>query len=157
MGKNNLVVEREKLQFTMSREFNAPIEKVWKAHTDPEAVAKWWGQRTSETIVEEMDVRVGGKWRYIQREKDGTEYAFRGEYKEVEEPTKLVSTFEFEPMAGHIATDHMTLESLPNGGTKITTVSTFDTLEDLDGMIASGMEGGAEESWDQLQEFVEQS
>lgn len=157
MSRNNLVVEREKLQFTMSRVINAPIEKVWKAYTDPEAVAKWWGQRASETIIDEMDVRVGGKWRYIQREKDGTEYAFNGEYKEVEAPTKLVSTFEFEPMPGHITTDHLTLESLPDGRTKITAVSTFDNVEDLDGMIASGMEGGAEESWDQLQELVEQA
>jgi len=157
MSKNNLVVEREKLQFTMSREFSAPIEKVWKAYTDPEAVAKWWGQRRSKTIVDKMDVRVGGKWRYIQREKDGTEYAFNGEYIEVEAPTKLTSTFEFEPMPGHIITDHATFESLPDGRTKMTVVSTFDNLEDLDGMIASGMESGAEESWDQLEEFLTQA
>lgn len=157
MGKNNLVVEREKLQFTMSRELNAPIEKVWKAYTDPEAVSKWWGQRSSETIVEEMDVRVGGKWRYIQREKDGTEYAFRGEYTEVEVPTKLTSTFEFEPMPGHISTDHAVFEALPDGRTKMTVISTFANVEDLDGMIASGMEGGAEESWDQLEEYLTQA
>lgn len=157
MSKNNLVVEREKLQFTMSREFSAPIEKVWQAYTDPEAVAKWWGQRRSETIVDKMDVRVGGKWRYIQREKDGTEYAFNGEYIEVEAPTKLTSTFEFEPMPGHIITDHAVFEALPDGRTKMTVISTFDNLEDLDGMIASGMESGAEESWDQLEEFLAQS
>lgn len=153
MGKNNLVIEREKLQFTMSRVFQAPRERVWEAFVNPELIPKWWGRRISTTVVDEMDVRVGGKWRYIERADDG-EYAFRGEYKEIVPPEKLVYTFEFEPMAGHIITDHVMLEALSDSSTKVTTVSTCESLEDLDGMINSGMEKGATETWDQLEELL---
>jgi uncharacterized protein YndB with AHSA1/START domain len=153
MGNNNLVIEREKLQFTMSRVFQAPRERVWNAFTSPELIPRWWGRRKSTTVVDEMDVRIGGKWRYIEKSDDG-EYAFRGEYKEIIAPERLVYTFEFEPMPGHITTDHITLEALPDGTTKVTTVTTCDSLEDLDGMINSGMEKGATETWDRLEELL---
>jgi uncharacterized protein YndB with AHSA1/START domain len=104
-----------------------------------------------------MDVKVGGVWRYIQKEADGSEYAFNGIYKEVKAPERLAYTFEFEPMAGHITTDTLIFEELPGGKTKITARSTFDTLEDLEGMLQSGMESGANESWDQLEELVANS
>ena len=154
MSKNNLVVEREKLSFTMSRVFDAPRELVWKVYTDPELVSKWWGLRNSTTIVDKMDVKVGGVWRYIQKDAEGNEYAFNGVYKEVVAPERLTYTFEFEPLAGHIATDTLTFEEQPDGKTKITARTTFDTLEDLEGMLQSGMEDGANETWDRLEELL---
>lgn len=156
MSKNNLVVNQEELAFTMSRVFDAPRELVWKVCTDPDLIPQWWGPSYLTTIVDKMDVKVGGVWRYIQKDAEGNEYAFNGVYKVIEPPERLAYTFEFEPMAGHISIDTMTLEALPDGKTKITTRTTFDTLEDLEGMLQSGMEGGAVEAWDRLEELLVQ-
>jgi uncharacterized protein YndB with AHSA1/START domain len=154
MNKSNLVVMREEKAFEMSRLFDATPERVWRICTDPLMIPKWWGLRSQTTIVDKMDVRVGGGWRYIQKDANGNEYAFRGEYKVVEPPHKLVATFEFEPMAGHIVTDHYRFEAQPGGKTKVIVKSVFDTLEALEGMLQSGMEEGANESWDRLEELL---
>src|SRR5688572_22357381 len=113
MSKNHLEVKRDERAITMSRILNAPRERVWEAYTNPELIPQWWGPRTHTTTVDQMDVRVGGVWRYISRDTDGNEYAFNGVYKKVEAPERLISTFEFEPMAGHISTDALILEELP--------------------------------------------
>lgn len=141
------------LEIAMSRVFDAPRELVFTAYTDPEMVAQWWGLRTSTTIVDRMDVRPGGTWRFVQRETDGTEYAFNGEYREVTPPERLTYTFEFEPMPGHVIVDTVTFEDL-GGKTRVTATSLFQSMEDRDGMLASGMEGGANESWSQLAELL---
>jgi uncharacterized protein YndB with AHSA1/START domain len=154
MSKNNLVVNRDELAFTMTRIFDAPRDLVWKVYTDPNLVPRWWGLRSDTTIVDRMDVKPGGIWRYVQKDAEGNEYAFNGVYKEVQAPERLVYTFEFEPLAGHITTDTLTLEELPGGRTKITARTTFDNLEDLEGMLQSGMEGGAVETWDRLEELL---
>lgn len=154
MNKNNLVVDRPALAFSMSRVFNAPRELVWKAYTDPALVPEWWGPRYLTTVVEKMEVKVGGAWRYIQKDAKGNEYAFNGVYTQVQPPERLAYTFEFEPMAGHISTDTLIFEELPDGKTRITAITTFDNLEDLEGMLQSGMEGGAVETWDRLEELL---
>ena len=154
MNKNNLVILREEKAFAMSRIFNAPPERVWRIYTDPAMIPKWWGPRTLSTVVDAMDVRVGGRWRYIQNDGNGNTFAFRGEYKIVDPPKKLVATFEFEPMAGHIVTDTYLFDALPEGKTQVVVKSVFETLEALEGMLQSGMEGGADESWDRLEELL---
>ena len=154
MSKNNLVVDRAAHAYTMSRVFDAPRELVWKVCTDPELLPKWWGPRYLTTAVDKMDLKVGGVWRYIQKDAEGNEYAFNGVYKEVVPPERLTYTFEYEPMAGHISTETITFEELPDGKTKITSRTTFNTLEDLEGMLQSGMEGGAVETWDRLEELL---
>jgi uncharacterized protein YndB with AHSA1/START domain len=155
MNENNLVVDRAALAFSMSRVFDAPRELVWKVYTDAALVPEWWGPRYLTTVVEKMDLKVGGEWRYIQKDARGNEYAFNGVYKEVKAPERLAYTFEFEPMAGHISTDWITFEELPDGKTRVVARTTFDTLEDLEGMLQSGMEGGAVETWDRLEELLE--
>ena len=155
-GRNNLVVEREKLSYTMSRIFNAPRERVWKVVTDPKFIPLWWGPRDHPTIVDKMQVRMGGKWRSTQKHPDGNEFASSGVYKEVLAPRRLTYTFEFELMPGHIATETEIFEDLPGDRTMITSTTVFNTLEDLEGMLQSGMEGGAVESWDQLEEILKQ-
>jgi len=154
MSKNNLVVNRDERAFSMSRVFDAPRELVWKVYTDPTLVSRWWGRKNSTTIVDKMEVEAGGVWRYIEQGAEGNEYAFNGVYKEVKVPERLVYTFEFEPLAGHISTDTITFVELPDGKTKITARTTFDTLEDLEGMLQAGMEGGAVETWDRLEELL---
>ena len=140
-------------EIVMTRTFDAPRELVFKAFTDPELIAKWWGLRGTTTIVETMDVRPGGAWRYISRGPNGEEYAFRGEYREVVAPEKIVQTFEFEPMPGHIVVDTAIFEER-DGKTYFTNTSVFDTKEERDGMLNSGMEGGAAESYDRLDELL---
>lgn len=140
-------------EFVMTRVFDAPRELVFKAYTNPETISQWWGQRASTTIVDKMDVRPGGVWRYIQRAADGTEYAFHGEYREITPSERVVNTFEFEGMPGHVVLDSATFEDL-DGKTKLTVISLFDSVEDRDGMLESGMEAGANETWDRLAEYL---
>lgn len=151
--KNKLVVSLPSdTEILQVRSFDAPPDLVYKAFTDPTLIPKWWGPRNTTTTVDEMDVRVGGKWRYIQHGDDG-EYAFRGEYREIVPGKKVVSTFEFEPLAGHISVEHTTYE--PEGsGTKLTTLSKFSSKEDRDGMLQSGMEQGAGETLDRFEELL---
>jgi uncharacterized protein YndB with AHSA1/START domain len=137
----------------MSRTFNAPRELVWAAYTEPYHVAKWWGLRNSTTIVDKFDLRPGGEWRYVQRMPEGEEYGFRGEFREIVPPAKLVSTFEFEGMPGHVVVDSATFEE-QDGMTTVTVISTFASKEDRDGMLQSGMAEGANESWDRLEELL---
>ena len=144
---------RGKRQVSMSRVFDAPRERVFRAYTDPKLIPRWWGPRRHTTKVDAMDVRKGGKWRYVSRDEDGTEYAFRGEYREIVPPERLVSTFEFEGMPGKVIVDTATFEVFGRK-TKVTVTSQFASLEDLEGMLASGMEDGALESWDRLAELL---
>jgi uncharacterized protein YndB with AHSA1/START domain len=140
-------------EIVMSREFDAPRELVFKAYTDPLLIPQWWGLRSNTTRVEQMDSRPGGAWRYVQTSPDGQEFAFHGEYRAVSPPERLVSTFEFEGMPGHVIVDTLTLEEI-DGRTRLTTTSVFASKEDRDGMIASGMESGAAESLDRLAELL---
>jgi uncharacterized protein YndB with AHSA1/START domain len=142
-------------EYVMVHDFKAPRDLVFRAYTDPELIPQWWGQRASTTVVDYMDPRPGGTWRYIQRGADGTEFAFRGEYLEVLPIDKLVYTFEFEPMPGHVVTDSIEFVDI-EGGTRMIGTSIFTSKEDLEGMLASGMEAGANESWSQLDELLEQ-
>ncbi len=144
------VVDRGKRHIVMSRVFDALRERVFRAYTDPKLIPQWWGPRLSTTTVERMEVRKGGRWRYVSRDPDGTEYAFHGEYREVVPPDRLVSTFEFEGMPGHVVLDTATFEER-GGRTTLTITSLFETVEDLEGMLQSGMESGARESHDRLE------
>jgi uncharacterized protein YndB with AHSA1/START domain len=106
-------------------------------------------------IIDKMEVRPGGVWRYIHRGADGQEFAFHGVYHEVRPPERLVSTFEFEGAPGHVVLDTATFEDL-GGKTRLTTRSVFQTIEDRDAMVQSGSEEGATESWDRLEELLSQ-
>lgn len=155
MSKNNLVVNREKLETEMSRVFDAPRELVWKVNVDPKLIPQWWGPKNTVTIVEEMDVRPGGKWRYVHEGENGEKYAFYGEYKDLKEPEFITWTFNFEPIGpGHEITETVRFEVLADGKTRVHTTSHYKSIEDLDGMVQSGMEGGATETWDRLEELV---
>jgi uncharacterized protein YndB with AHSA1/START domain len=141
----------------MTREFDAPRQLLFRAYTDPDQIQKWWGPSYLTTTVDQMDVRVGGAWRFIQRDSEGNEYAFSGVYQEIVEPERLVYTFEFEglPEPGHYLTEAITLAELPDGKTRLSSISMYQTIEDLEGMVASGMESGAVESTERLAALVE--
>ena len=155
MKKINVIAKPGTHEVTMTREFDAPRELVYKAHTDPALVARWWGLRNSTTIVDKMEVKQGGLWRFVQRDLDGKEWGFHGVYHQVAPPERLVYTFEFEGMPGHVLLETMSFEALGSNRTRIIDSSVFQSVEDRDGMIASGMEVGAAESWDRLGEILE--
>jgi uncharacterized protein YndB with AHSA1/START domain len=140
-------------EIVMSRVFNAPRKLVFQVYNDPKSIPHWWGPNSLTTVVETMDVRPGGKWRFIQRAVDGKEYAFHGEYIEIAAPERIVVTFEFEGMPGHVVTDTLTLEDI-DGKTRMTVRSLFQSKEDRDGMLQSGMEEGANESYERLEDFL---
>ena len=156
MAKTTFTVKREELKVIIERVFDAPRELVWKAFNDPDSIPHWWGPKFLTTTVEKMDVRPGGVWRYVQRDPDGNEYAFNGVYREID-PLKLVSrTFNFEGIPGdHELIETATFEDVEEGKTKVTATAVYANVEDLDGMVNSGMEAGATESWERLAELVE--
>ena len=133
------------------RTFDAPREQVWQAFTDPEIVPRWWGPHGTTTTVAEMDVRPGGKWRYVSRASDRDDVEFYGEYLEVTPPAGFRWTFMFDvegvgPQGGPEA---FTFEDL-GGKTKVRSIANMGSPEILEGALATGMVGGAIETWDRL-------
>lgn len=140
-------------EIVITRVFDAPRELIFKTITDPALIPRWWGPRDHTTRVDTMDVRPGGQWRFVSTDAGGNEYAFRGEYREITPPEQIVQTFEFEGFPGHISVETMRLVE-HDGKTTVSTTALFDTVEERDGMLQSGMEAGATESWDQLAELL---
>jgi uncharacterized protein YndB with AHSA1/START domain len=140
-------------EIRIEREFDAPRDRVFALMTDPKLIPEWWGPRSTTTTVDEMDVRAGGRWRFIARDADGTETAFRGTYREVTPPERIVQTFEWEGMPGHVSVETATFEDLGDR-TRVVTVSIFHTAEERDGMLASGMERGMNETYERFDELL---
>ena len=137
------------------RTFDAPRDKVWKAFTDPEQVPRWWGKHGTTTIVEAMDVRPGGKWRYVSQAPDREDVAFYGEYLEVDPPNGFKWTFMFDvegvgPMGGP---ETWTLEEV-DGKTKVVSIGHMGSVEELEGALSTGMVPGALETWDRLADLL---
>lgn len=151
MSKLTVTAEPGSHAIEIVREFDAPRDLVFAAWTDPELVPQWWGPEGITTIVDRMEPRKGGAWRYVHRGPDGAEYAFNGVYHEVVAPERLTYTFEFEPMPGHVLLETVRFEELPGGRTRMIDSSVFQSVADRDGMLASGMEGGAAESMDRFE------
>jgi uncharacterized protein YndB with AHSA1/START domain len=154
MTTSTLIAEPGTHEIIMTRVFDAPRELVFQVMTNPTLIPQWWGERDSTTIVDKMDVQAGGLWRYIQRDQQGNEYAFHGVYHSIAAPERMVDTFEFEGMPGHVLLETLTLETQADGKTKLTVSSVFQSVADRDGMLSSGMEAGANESYDRLEELL---
>ena len=137
------------------RTFDAPRDKVWQAFTDPNLVPRWWGKHGTTTIVEAMDVRPGGKWRYVSHAPDREDVAFYGEYLEVDPPNGFKWTFMFDvegvgPMGGP---ETHTFEDV-NGKTKVVSIGHMGSVEMLEGALSTGMVAGALETWDRLADLL---
>ncbi len=151
--KNYTLTLPSDTEIVMEREFDAPPALVFRAYTDPELIKQWMGFRTLETVVDKWDPTPGGEYRWFQVTPDGTEQAFRGHFKVIEPPTKLVNTFEWEGMPGHIVETTLIFTDL-GGRTRLTATDVYASKEDRDGIIAYGMEEGAAETWNRLNELV---
>jgi uncharacterized protein YndB with AHSA1/START domain len=155
LGNDTTTVFADGAEFVMERVFDAPPELVWKALTEPERIPRWWGPRDTSMTVVEMDVRVGGSWRWVSHSSEG-DAPFAGTYLEVVPHERIVHTemFDVEPFnAGDPAIVTITLEPI-DGRTKLTSRSRFPSAESLEGALATGMTGGAIESWDRLAEEI---
>lgn len=141
-------------EIVMTRVFDAPRDLVFEAHSSCEHMSNWWGPRKYDVVGCEIDFRPGGTWRIVHRGPDGEEYAFRGEYREIVRPERIVWTFEFEGMPGNVSVETLTLEE-SDGKTTMTATSVYDTVEQRDGMLETGMESGAAETMERLDEYLE--
>lgn len=153
MPASNIVAEPNSLEIVLTRVFDVPREMVFKAYTDPDMVRQWWGQRDNTMTLDVMDVKPGGLWRYIETDPNGNEYAFHGVYHEIVSPERVVQTFEFEGTPGHVVLSTVRFVE-QDGKTKVIDQSVFQSVEDRDGMLQSGMAAGASESMDRLAELL---
>lgn len=153
MTKLDVVVPPGKQEIIITRIFAAPRALVFEAFTNPALIPRWWGPRVMSTTVDKMEVRPGGIWRFLNREASGAEHGFHGVYHDAVAPERLIYTFEWEGLPGHVLLETVTFEE-HRGQTRVTDTSVFQTLEDRDGMVANGMEGGATESMDRMAELL---
>lgn len=148
-------------EIVMSRTFDAPRDLVFEAHTSCEHLSRWWGPKKYEVVSCEVDFRPGGTWRIVHRGPDGDEIAFFGDYLEIVRPERIAWTFAFEGLTGQEGLsggpgpETMVFEE-HDGTTTITTTSTFPSAEVRDLVLESGMEEGAVETYDRLDDYLEE-
>jgi len=152
VGDTEIIIEPGKQDIIFKRAFEAPRDIVFRVMTDPALIPSWWGPAKYKVEVDEMEPRAGGRWRYVSRAEDGGEHAFHGVYHEVT-PERIVQTTEYEGYPGEVALETSTLEER-DGITYMTAVSLASSVEARDGVVASGMESGARELYDRLDEVI---
>ena len=135
------------------REFDAPVEKVFRAHTDPELIVQWLGPRDLTMTIDHYDCRTGGSYRYLHTRGDDA-FGFHGSFHEVRPNELIVQTFCFEGYPDQVALERLVLEDLGNGRTRLTATSLVDSFESRDAFVASGMETGVVEGYERLDEVL---
>jgi uncharacterized protein YndB with AHSA1/START domain len=152
-NETEIIIDPDLPLVRIVREFDATPEQVFRAHTDPDLVKQWLGPRYLEMKVEHWDCRDGGSYRYVHSA-DGEEYAFRGCFHEVRPNEMIVQTFTYEGFPDGVSLEKMELEDLGNGRTRLTGTSLVDSFEGRDAFVASGMEVGIREGYEQLDELL---
>ena len=137
----------------ITREFDAPPSKVFRAHTDPELLVQWLGPRDIEMRVESYDCHTGGSYRYVHG-RGADEYGFHGSFHEVRPDELIVQTFTFEGMPDGVALEKLVLEDIGEGRTRLTATSLVDSFADRDAFVASGMESGVVQGYERLDELL---
>jgi uncharacterized protein YndB with AHSA1/START domain len=140
-------------QILITRAFDAPKHLVYKAWSTPELIKRWWSGDRGEVTIAEVDLRVGGRWRYVMTANGGFEVAFHGEYREIVPNERVVSTeiYEGMPEAEAVVTNTFTEK---DGRTTLTILMQLPSKEDRDAVISSGMEGGMQEAMDHLEQVA---
>jgi uncharacterized protein YndB with AHSA1/START domain len=151
--ETTIELDKEVPLVRITREFDAPPGKVFRAHVDPELIVRWLGPRGLEMRIDHYDCRTGGSYRYIHS--DGSEeYAFRGSFHEVRPDEVIVQTFTYEGMPDAVALEKLVLTDLGDGRTRLTATSLVDSFADRDAFVASGMEVGITEGYERLDEVL---
>jgi uncharacterized protein YndB with AHSA1/START domain len=152
-SKTTFVAEPGTQSILMTRTFHAPRERVFRALTDPEMVARWWGPARLTNTIERFEARVGGRWHVVQREPGGREHVFYGVFHDSVAPERYVRTMEYEGAPGHVVLETTVLEEAGGGRTTLSCLSVFQSVADRDVMLGGAKTGGAE-AWDRLGELV---
>jgi uncharacterized protein YndB with AHSA1/START domain len=152
-NKTTIIAEPGTQNVVTTRVIKAPRNRVYQAYVDPELFVQWIGPRELTMKLVEMNPTPGGRYRYINTDAEGNEYAFRGVFHDLKENESIVQTFEFEGMPGHVCLESLRLEDV-DGGTLITGTSVFQSVADRDGMVQSGMEIGVDEGYQKLEELL---
>ena len=157
-AKNKTIIKAEpgKQELFIIREFEAPRELVFKAYTDEKIYAQWLGPNGLETWFEVFEPVNGGKYKFVQKDKEGNQFSFHGVTHEVLQNERIIGTFEFDglPEAGHVTLETTRFEALPGNRTRVTSQSIFQSVSDRDGMVQSGMEHGVVEGYERLDEIL---
>ena len=135
------------------REFDAPPEAVFRAHTDPELIKQWLGPRRLTMTIDHFDARTGGSYRYSHKDDDG-EYRFFGAFHEVRPNERIVQTFGFDGWPDAVSLEILTLEDLGSGRTRLRGQSIVESIEARDAMLASGMESGVVQGYEKLDDLL---
>jgi uncharacterized protein YndB with AHSA1/START domain len=136
-----------------TREFDAPVAAVFRAHAEPDLIAQWLGPRAYATTVERYDFRTGGGYRFVQTDGEA-QFGFNGVFHVVRENEFAIQTFEFEGVPDVVSIESLRFEDLGNGRTRLVGHSVYPTQEARDEMVASGMEGGMSEGYERLDELL---
>jgi uncharacterized protein YndB with AHSA1/START domain len=147
--QTEIAVDPEVPLVRITREFDAPPAKVFRAHTDPELVARWLGPRDLEMRIDHYDCRTGGSYRYVHS-RGGEEYGFHGSFHEVRPDELIVQTFTFEGVPDGVALERVVFTDLGDGRTRLTATSLVDSFADRDAFVASGMDVGVREGYERL-------
>ena len=151
MDKPSFTANPGSLEATTTYIFNKPRGKVFAAFIDPQLIPKWWLE-DEEITVEKMDVKEGGAWRFSEKTDNGT-FVFRGVYHRVDEPNQLITTWAFEGTKA-VALETVTFEDAPDGGAKVTDQFVFQSLDDREMMLTTGMENGTIPMMERLEQLI---
>lgn len=156
MNKAKVTANPGESTILIERVFDAPREKFFRVVTNKDLISKWWIGPGYDVVCEELDAREGGKWRYVQKMKDGPEFAFFGVFHEVAKNERVVQTFEFTglPERGHVILEKMELEDAEDGKTKMKVTQAYFSVQDRDGMLQSGMEAGMQNTYNTLEKLL---
>ena len=153
MGKTQITAEPGTPFLQITREFDAPKELLFRAHTEPELLVQWLGPHGVKMTVDRYEVRDGGTWRYTHTDADGNEYGFHGVFHGQPSIDGIVQTFEFEGAPGHVMLEWLSFEER-DGKTILRGNSVAQSVEDRDAMVESGMETGVVEGYERLDDLL---
>lgn len=151
-GTAELTLPSDK-EILFTREFDAPKELVYRAYTTPELIKRWWGGSHGKVTVAEVDLRVGGSWRYVLIANEGTEVAFHGEFREIVANERIVNTEVYEAMPEGEALVTVTFAE-EDGRTTMEMLTDMGSKEARDGLLESGMESGLQEGLDLIERIA---
>ena len=146
------VTTPDEREIHIERIFDAPRDAVWRAFTEPDLLAQWWG-RGNKLVIEKFELERGGHWRFVEHSAHGA-HGFEGRFREVTPKERIVQTFEWDGMPTHASLETVVLQDLGDGRTKVISTALFYTREDRDGMLQSGMESGLNESYAALDRLL---
>jgi uncharacterized protein YndB with AHSA1/START domain len=152
--QTQIIVDPQVPLVRIVREFDAPPDKVFRAHTDPELLARWLGPRRLHLHVERYDCHTGGSYRYELSGDDETAHGFYGSFHEVRPSRLIVQTFCYEGMPDGVALERLEFEDLGDGRTRLTSTSLVDSFAARDGFVASGMDEGVIQGYEKLDELL---